>query len=81
MMIIFAAETQSYQLSFVGDKVPDYGVCAEVVVWICPVRDLQDHHFPLDHGYFGLRKLNLSPSVWMEEDTTVNSYTSLNLPS
>lgn len=80
-MIIFPAEIQSYQLSFIGDKVPEDGVCAEVVVWICPVRDLQDHHVPLDHGNAGLRNHNLSPCVWMEEDTTVNSYTSLNLPS
>lgn len=80
-MIIFPAETQSYQLSFIGDKVPEDGVCAEVVVWIRPVRDLQDHHVPLDRSYAGLRNHNLSPSVWMEEDTTVNSYTSLHLPS
>lgn len=40
IIIIFPSETESYQLSFIGDKVPEDGVCAEVVVWICLVRDL-----------------------------------------
>lgn len=30
--IIFLSETESYQLSFVGDKVPEDGVCAQVMV-------------------------------------------------
>lgn len=78
--IIFLSETESYQLSFVGDKVPEDGVRAQVMVWICPVRDLQDHHLPLDHIYTGLRNYDFSPCVWMKEGTTERRcYTSLNL--
>lgn len=76
-MITYISKTglyfASYQLSFVGNKVPDNGVRAGIMAWICSVRDLQNHHLPLDHVYTGLRNHNFGPRVWMKGGTTGSS--------